>query len=66
MFGYRKRIKALEERCAAFEKEMGELKDCVKDLKTISARTSQEDAPVSASQILDEWLNGAKEGDENG
>lgn len=66
MFGYKKRIKALEEKNAALEKEISELKDCVKDLKTISARTSQEDAPVSPSQILDEWLNGAKEEDENG
>ena len=62
MFGYKKRMK---EKCAAFEKEISELKDCVKDLKTISARTSQKDAPVSPSQILDEWLNGAKE-EENG
>ena len=66
MFGYKKRMKALEEKCAAFEKEINELKDCVKDLKTISARTSQEDAPVSPSQILDEWLNGAKAEEENG
>jgi len=63
---WNKRIKQLECRCNALEQEVKTLRDSVKDLKTLTVRTSQDELPVSSSQILDEWLNGAKEDEENG
>lgn len=55
----RKRIKLLEERLLQAEKRIEEL-----EKKTVSQRTLGKDPPPSASQILDEWLNGEEE--ENG
>lgn len=56
----RKRIKLLEERLLRAEKRLDEL-----EKKTISQRTLDKDTPPSASQIIDEWLNGEEEDNGN-
>lgn len=56
----RKRIQLLEERLLQAEKRLDEL-----EKKTISQRTLGKDLPPSASQILDEWLNGEEEDNGN-
>lgn len=56
----RKRIKLLEERLLQAEKRIEEL-----EKKTVSQRTLGKDPPPSASQILDEWLNGEEEDNGN-
>lgn len=56
----RKRIKLLEERLLRAEKRLDEL-----EKKTISQRTLDKAPPPSASQIIDEWLNGEEEDNGN-
>ncbi len=56
----RKRIRLLEERLLQAERRIDEL-----EKKTISKRTLEKDPPPSASQILDEWLNGEEEDNGN-
>lgn len=55
----RKRIKLLEERLLRAEMRLDEL-----EKKTISQRTLDKEPP-SASQIIDEWLNGEEEDNGN-
>lgn len=61
-------------RKSELEKRVEELEDDVSMLKlqidgmqkrTIAERTTEKDTPPSASQILDEWLNGKDEGNGN-
>lgn len=66
MFGKtKKRIAALEAENTALKVENEELKAQNAELskKTISQRTTQEEQPPSFAQVVDEWLNGAKEGE---
>lgn len=72
MLGYFKRKKeareAQEKRFQALEEKVDKLTQAVAEMskKTISQRTTEEEETVPFSQILDEWLNGAKEGDNAG
>lgn len=65
MFGFIKRIIALEERSKLLEERTAALETKVEELskKTISQKTLQEDENPSPSQILNEWLNGEEEED---
>lgn len=66
MFGKtKKRIAALEAENKALKAENEELKAKNAELskKTISQRTTEEEQPPSFAQVVDEWLNGAKEGE---
>lgn len=67
MFGIFKRIKRLEEKVVQLEESNTALREENKALsgkveelskRTISQTTTAEDAPVSYSQIINEWLNG--------
>ncbi len=55
-----KKIKLLEERICALEKRIDEISK-----RTISQKTLQDEPMPSASQILDEWLNGESKTDGN-
>lgn len=64
MFGKtKKRIAALEAEIAALKAENEKLKRRNAELskKTISERTTEEERHPSFAQVVDEWLNGAKE-----
>lgn len=64
MFGKsKKRIAELEAKNTALEKENAALKAENAELskKTVSQRTTQEEQAPSFAQIMDEWINGAKE-----
>lgn len=67
MFGFIKRLKALEERNRILEGKTAALEAKVEELskKTISQKTLQEDEPPSPSQILNEWLNGEEQDNGN-
>ena len=61
-----KRIKILEETVQKQGEIIAELSAKAEELgkRTISQKTTERETPPCASQILDEWLNGAE--DENG
>lgn len=64
MFGKnKKRIEALEVENETLKKENEQLKAQNAELskKTISQRTTQEEQAPTFAQVMDEWLNGAKE-----
>lgn len=64
MFGKKNRqIAELKARNEALEKENASLKAENAELskKTISQRTTQDEQAPSFAQVMDEWLNGAKE-----
>lgn len=64
MFGRKKRIEALEAKVAELEAKVAELE--AKRVPVISDLTGggKKEKPVSAKQIMDEWLNGKAEGGE--
>lgn len=63
----RKRIQLLEERLLRAERRLDETEKRLGEFekKTISQRTLEKDLPPSASQIIDEWLNGEEEDNGN-
>lgn len=67
MFGFIKRLKALEGRNRILEDKTAALEAKVEELskKTISQKTLQEDESPSPSQILNEWLNGEEQDNGN-
>lgn len=72
MLGYFKRKKQAREaqgnRLKNLEEKVDKLFLAVSEMskKTISQRTMADEEPVTFNQIIDEWLSGAKEGDNAG
>lgn len=58
-----KKISELKGQIGALERRVEELARIVGELHrpTVSKMTSSEKKPLTAEQILDEWLNGAKD-----
>lgn len=59
----KKRIDKLENIVIELRREIEELKELQKC--TVSQRTLEKDPPPTASQVLDEWLNGKESDDGN-
>lgn len=59
----KKRIDKLENIVIELRRDIEELKELQK--RTVSQRTLEKDPPPTASQVLDEWLNGKESDDGN-
>ena len=56
-----KKIKSLEKTIAALEKRLEKVEDKLNDM-AIAQVNQKNDSQSTPAQILNEWLNGAKEG----
>lgn len=61
MFG-KKKIQELEKRVEALEKELNELLRPREAKESSHTQKDQQNEAVTVAQVLDEWLNGKKEG----
>ena len=61
MFG-KKKIKELEKRVEALEKELNELLRPREAKESSHIQKDRQNEAVTVAQVLDEWLNGKKEG----
>ena len=58
---FKKRIESLEKTIAALEKRLEKVEDKLNDM-AIAQVNQKNDSQSTPAQILNEWLNGAKEG----
>ena len=59
----KKKIQELEKRVEALEKELNELLRPLETKEPSHTQKDQQNEAVTVAQVLDEWLNGKKEGD---
>lgn len=59
------KMKRLLEEVETLRKELSDTKKALSDLKTLRGMTTVPEAPVSISDVMDEWLNGKEDASEN-